>query len=48
MDVFLKSVENLEIDPTSQLGLLIGIAVVILSISESRNFQNFHLSKANF
>ncbi len=34
MDDFLKTVENLQIDPKSHQGLLIGIAVVILSISE--------------
>lgn len=43
MDDFLKTVENLQIDPKSHLGLLIGIAVVILSISEYWIFQIIHL-----
>jgi len=43
MDDFLKTVENLQVDPKSHLGLLIGIAVVILSISEYWIFQIIHL-----
>ncbi len=45
MDDFLKTVENLQIDPKSHLGLLIGIAVIILSISE---YWIFHLLFSNY
>ncbi len=39
MDDLLKTIENLQIDPYSQLGFLIGIAVVILTLSKPNTFD---------